>query len=90
MRITIAATLAALLLTTPATARNANYSGECDNCSNQSSYSASGTDIITYSKNRHKDLARLKAMARLNRYSNESVGTSTCNCSTGGNWASDY
>lgn len=46
--LTIAVTLAAILLATPTLARNANYSSECDNCSNQSSYSASNGDLFDW------------------------------------------
>lgn len=53
---------------------------------NSSGWSASGTDIISYSRARHQDLSRLKAMARLNQSGKGggSVGTATCNCGTGG------
>ena len=85
MRIILAAILAATLAT-PAAA----WYGGTDNGGNQhagnvstSNSSGSGRDIMSYSRAKHKDLARLKSMARLSE-SGGSVGQTTCNCSTGG------
>ena len=85
MRIILAAFLAATLAT-PAAA----WYGGTDNGGNQhvgaasaSGSSGSGRDIVSYSRAKHKDLARLKSMARLST-AGGSVGQTTCQCSTGG------